>query len=92
VVVLLGMPTPESAELYALTVTQGDPAWAGALAGSSLGLSVYHIMEPAIQQLVPPDIYQREVSLAELVLDGPALTAAVRQVRDRRRSTSVERC
>jgi hypothetical protein len=81
VVVLLGMPTPESAELYALTVTQGDPAWAGALAGVPLKLPVYHIMEPDVRRMVPEGIYQREVGLAELSLDAEALVAAVRGVR-----------
>ena len=80
--VLLGMPTPESAELYALTVTQGDPAWAGALAGVPLKLPVYHIMEPEVRHLVPVDIYQHEVGLAELVLDVDAVNSAVRSVRE----------
>jgi glycine/sarcosine/betaine reductase complex component A len=79
--VLLGMPTAESAELFALTVTQGDPAWAGALAGMALNLPVYHIMEPEVKGLISADIYERELSLAELVLDGEALTEAVRKVR-----------
>ena len=29
---LLGTPTPESTKLYATTVSQGDPSWAGVLA------------------------------------------------------------
>ena len=37
-VVLLGSPNPESAELYAATVTLGDPTFAGPLAGIPLGL------------------------------------------------------
>ena len=47
-VVVLGTPNPESSRLYALTVTEGDPAWAGALAGTALRLPVYHITEPEI--------------------------------------------
>ena len=31
--VLLGTPNAESSRLYAMTVTEGDPSWAGALAG-----------------------------------------------------------
>ena len=42
VVVLLGTPTADASRLYAMTVTTGDPSWAGALAGVPLGLSVYH--------------------------------------------------
>ena len=35
-VVLLGSPTPESAEVYARTVTEGDPSWVGPLAGRAI--------------------------------------------------------
>ncbi len=46
VVVVLGSPDPESAELAAETVVNGDPTFAGPLAGVSLELPVYHILEP----------------------------------------------
>ena len=45
-VVILGTPNAESGRLYGLTVTEGDPAWAGVLAGVRLDLPVYHITEP----------------------------------------------
>ena len=48
-VVLLGTPNAESSKLYGLTVTEGDPSWAGVLAGVSLELPVYHITEPEIK-------------------------------------------
>jgi len=41
-VVILGSSDPEGAEIYAETVTNGDPTFAGPLAGVSLGLPVYH--------------------------------------------------
>ena len=56
-VVLLGTPNAESSRLYGLTVTQGDPAWAGVLAGVSLGLDVYHIAEPEIKAQVDAALY-----------------------------------
>ena len=82
VVVLLGTPTPESSELYAMTMTQGDPSWAGPLAGIALNLPVYHILEPEIQALVPSETYDREVTFAALTLDGEAIEAAVHRVRE----------
>ena len=82
VVVLLGTPTPESSELYALTMTQGDPSWAGPLAGVALNLPVYHILEREIQALVPSETYDREVTFAMLTLDGDAIEAAVQRVRE----------
>jgi hypothetical protein len=80
--VLLGMPTPESSELYALTVTEGDPSWAGALAGVALKLPVYHVLEPEIKEQIPDDVYEREVSFALFSLDGDAVNEATRRVRE----------
>ena len=53
IVVLLGAAEGEGAEgegagLAAETVTNGDPTFAGSLAGVSLGLRVYHVCEPAM--------------------------------------------
>ena len=79
---LLGTPTAESSRLYALSVTRGDPAWAGALAGVALGLPVYHITEAAVKAQIPPAAYAEHVALMELALDAPALAAAVRAVRE----------
>ena len=79
--VLLGTPTPESTKLYALTVTEGDPAWAGALAGQALGLPAYHITEPVIKAQIDASVYDAEVGLAEMVLDAEEIAQAVREVR-----------
>ena len=65
-VVLLGQPDANSAGLFAETVTSGDPTWAGPLAGVSLGLPAYHILEPEIKEGMDPDLYQEHVGLMEL--------------------------
>lgn len=83
VVVLLGTPTPESSELYALTVTEGDPSWAGPLAGVALNLPVYHILEPEVREIVPPDTYQSQVGVAQFSLDAEAIDEAIHRVRER---------
>ncbi len=81
VVVLLGTPNAESSRLYGLTVTQGDPAWAGVLAGVSLDLDVYHIAEPQIKAQVDATLYQEHVGLAEMVLDTEEIFQVLREVR-----------
>ena len=81
-VVVLGTPTAESSRLYALTVTDGDPSWAGALAGTSLGLPVYHVTEGAIKCQVSPEVYEEQVTLMEMVLDVAEIAGAVQAVRD----------
>jgi glycine reductase len=80
-VVLLGTPNAESSKLYGLTVTQGDPAWAGVLAGVSLELPVYHIMEPDIKRQVDSQVYEEQVGITELVLDTDEIIESLRQVR-----------
>jgi hypothetical protein len=81
-VVLLGTPNAESSRLYALTVKEGDPSWAGALAGAQLGLPVYHITEPEVKAEVPPQVYDEHVALMTMVLDVDGIVTAVREVRN----------
>ena len=80
-VVLLGTPNAESSKLYGLTVTEGDPAWAGVLAGVRLELPVYHIMEPEIKSQVDPQVYEDQVGLTEMVLDTDEIIETLHQVR-----------
>ena len=80
--VILGSPTPESAEVYARTVTQGDPSWVGPLAGVALGLPVFHILEPEIKDQFDAAVYDEQVGIMEAVLDVDDLIAAVRRVRE----------
>ena len=79
---LLGTPTAESSRLYALSVTSGDPSWAGALAGVALGLPVYHITERDVKARIPDAAWQEHVALMELALDAGTIGAAVREVRE----------
>ncbi len=78
---LLGTPNAESTNLFALTLTEGDPTWAGPLAGVRLELPVFHIVEPEIRDQIPADVYDAQVGLAETVLDVPAITEALRSSR-----------
>ena len=80
-VVLLGTPNPESSRLYGITVTQGDPSWAGPLAGLPLNLPVYHVTEPEIKDQIDPQVYDDHIGLAELAMDVDAIAAALHQVR-----------
>ena len=81
-IVLLGSPTAESAEVYARTVTEGDPSWVGPLAGISLGLPVYHVLEPQVKEQFNPEVYKEQVSIMESVLDMDDIIEAMRRVRD----------
>ena len=85
-VVLLGTPNAESSKLYGLTVTEGDPSWAGVLAGVRLELPVYHITEPEIKSQVDPQVYEEQVGLIEMVLDSGEILETMQKVRDSRAS------
>jgi betaine reductase len=78
--VLIGAPDPEAAEISAETVILGDPAYAGALAGAQLGLDVYHVLDDDVKADVPDDIWEDQIGLMADVLDGAELSAAVRSM------------
>lgn len=79
--VLLGTPNAESTRLYALTVTEGDPSWAGSLAGVALGLAVYHMTEAAVKSQIPAEVYDEHVALMEMVLEVDEIAQAMQGVR-----------
>ena len=80
-VVILGSPDAESAEIYAETMITGDPSYAGALAGVPLGLPVYHILEPEIKAQIDQQVYQQQVGIMETVLDAAKIAESVSDIR-----------
>ncbi|MBM7624360.1 hypothetical protein JOC26_001916 [Sporohalobacter salinus] len=69
VVVVLGGAEPEASGLAAETVTNGDPTFAGPLAGVQLGLRVYHVLEPEIKEEIDEEVYEEQISMMEMVLE-----------------------
>jgi glycine/sarcosine/betaine reductase complex component A len=88
-VVLLGSPNPESAELYAATVTMGDPTFAGPLAGIPLGLPVYHVLEPEVVGGLSAGTYARHLAMAALTLEVEPILSTVQRIR--RELTAVDK-
>lgn len=82
VMVVLGSPDDKSAEMYAETVKNGDPTYAGPLAGVSLGLPVYHILEDEVKEHIDPEVYQQQVGMMEMVLDKESITRVVKKIRE----------
>lgn len=81
-VVILGSSDAEGAEIYAETVANGDPTFAGPLAGVQLGLPVYHIFEQEIRNESDETAWEENISMMEMVLDTDALCAAVKSMRE----------
>jgi glycine/sarcosine/betaine reductase complex component A len=79
VIVVLGSPDAESAEIYAETVTTGDPTFAGPLAGVSLGLPVYHILEDEVKEHIDQAVYEQQIGMMEMVLDKEAISKSMRR-------------
>ncbi len=82
VIVVLGSSDAEGAEIYAETVTVGDPTFAGPLAGVSLGLPVYHIFDEALKSEADPAAWEEQIGMMEMVLDTEKLANAVTKMRD----------
>ena len=78
---MLGAPDADSVELYAETVTHGDPSWAGPLAGVALELPVFHIMEPEIKTQIDPACYKEHLELMEIALDVEKIAQGLDRVR-----------
>ncbi len=81
VVVVLGGAEAEASGLAAETVTAGDPTFAGPLAGVQLGLSVYHITEEAVKEVVNSDVYEEQVGMMEMVLPVEEIASEMSQFR-----------
>jgi glycine reductase len=68
-VVVLGAADLEALEVAAETLTLGDPAYVGPLAGVQLGLPVVHILEEDVKEQIDASIYDEQVGLLEMTLD-----------------------
>jgi betaine reductase len=82
--VLIGAPDPEAAEISAETVVLGDPAYAGALAGAQLGLDVYHVLEEPVRQAIPDDVWEEQIGVMADILEADALGSAVAAMREKK--------
>jgi hypothetical protein len=81
-VVVLGAADLEAIEVAAETLTEGDPAYVGPLAGVPLGLPVVHILEEDVKLQVDPDVYDDQVGLLEMTLDVESVRNAMAKVRE----------
>ena len=72
----------EGAGLAAETVTNGDPTFAGPLAGVSLGLRVYHVCEPEVKAEFDEAVYDEQVGMMEMVLDVDDIVSEMTSIRE----------
>lgn len=72
-----GITNEQYLEVGSRTVTEGDPSWTGPLAGQGLRLQVFHILEPAIRDRIPPDVFDDELMLLELAIGDEKIAKTV---------------
>lgn len=82
VIAVLGANSPTAVEMTALTLKSGDPSYAGPLAGVSLGIPSFHILEPEITAQVDPSLYERELALPLMAMDVTEVTAPLKAIRE----------
>jgi hypothetical protein len=82
VIVIVGAAEGEAAGLAAETVTNGDPTFAGSLAGVSLGLRVYHCMEQEFKSQVDSAIYDAQIGMMEMVLNLDEIVTEMTSIRN----------
>lgn len=68
---MLGLNEVANLRIMAATFKDGDPSYAGALAGIALGLKSYHILE--LKQAIPAEVWQAEMAMEELEIEEAQL-------------------
>ena len=82
--VILGAPDAESAEIAAETVVLGDPTYAGALAEAQMGLPVYHVLEEEFKSQIDDEVWDDQIGVMEDVLEGEEIAEAVKGMREQK--------
>jgi len=67
--VVLGNGEANGVEVFAETVTEGDPSYAGPLAGIALKIPVYHVLEEEVMSQVPEILREEKLQLSSLVIE-----------------------
>ena len=81
--VVLGNGEANGVEVFAETVTQGDPSYAGPLAGVALRIPVYHVLEEEVIAVVPEKLRQERLQLSSLVIDVAPMQQALQASREK---------
>jgi len=81
--VVLGNGEADGVEVFAETVTRGDPSYAGPLAGVALNIPVYHVLEEEVMAGVPAQLRDEKLQLSSLVIDVDPLHQVLQAARNK---------
>jgi glycine/sarcosine/betaine reductase complex component A len=79
--VVLGNGEASGVEVFAETVTEGDPSYAGPLAGVAIKIPVYHVLEEDVMSQVPENLREEKLQLSALVIDVEPMQQALKASR-----------
>ena len=81
--VVLGNGEANGVEVFAETVIEGDPSYAGPLAGVALKIPVYHVLEDEVMAVVPEAIRHEKLQLPSLVIDVKPMRQVLQAARNK---------
>jgi betaine reductase len=81
--VVLGNGEANGVEVFAETVTQGDPSYAGPLAGVALKIPVYHVLEEEVLSTLPDNLREEKLQLSSLVIDVEPMHQLLKTAREK---------
>ena len=81
--VVLGNGEANGVEVFAETVTEGDPSYAGPLAGVALNIPVYHVLEEEVMGIVPETLREEKLQLSSLVIDVEPMRQVLQASREK---------
>lgn len=81
--VVLGNGEANGVEVFAETVTQGDPSYAGPLAGVALKIPVYHVLEEEVLSALPDNLREEKLQLSSLVIDVEPMHQLLKTAREK---------
>ena len=64
-------------------MTEGDPSYAGPLAGVSLKIPVYHVLEEDVMAVVPEAMREEKLQLSSLVIDVEPMRQVLQAARQK---------
>ena len=81
--VVLGNGEASGVEVFTETVTEGDPSYAGPLAGVSLKIPVYHVLEEDVMAVIPEAMREEKLQLSSLVIDVEPMRQVLQAAREK---------
>ena len=82
-IIVLGINQPTTLAIMAKTFKNGDPSYAGPLAGIALGIPSYQMLE--LKEHIPAAVWEQEMAMYELEIDDDAQAGIVASMEEARR-------